>query len=150
MVKEWHPEEFPFGHVSLVGVLEFNQHIVPVLVQNFDLLNVAIVAKKVEQIRYLLLVVVGLRQIFDHQHFRMLATTIMVSASAAAINGSSMRLLVMVTATTAILAAALVVTVSPAETAAARIPTSLWRLLLLRRLRRCLASTCSSTANSTP
>lgn len=51
-------------------MIELNQHIATILIQNFYLLHVAIVAEQVEQIRYLLLVILRLRQVLNHKHPR--------------------------------------------------------------------------------
>lgn len=68
MAEEGNAHELPLGEVGLLGVLELDEHVAPILVQNLYLLDVSVVAEQVEQVRYLLFVVFCLWQVLYHQH----------------------------------------------------------------------------------
>lgn len=66
LAKERHSKQLTLSHVSLVRILKLNQYVVAILVKDFDLLHVAIVAEKIEQVSDLLLIVLRLRQVLNH------------------------------------------------------------------------------------
>lgn len=68
--KERNAHEFPLCEIGLLSVIKLNQHVAAILIQNFNLLHISIVTEQMEKIRYLLLVVLSLRQVLNHEHPR--------------------------------------------------------------------------------
>ena len=66
LAKERDAHQLSLGQVGLLGMLKLNQGIATIFIQDFDFLYIAVVAKQVKQVSYLLLVVFGLRQVLNH------------------------------------------------------------------------------------
>ena len=69
MIEKGNAHELPLGHIGLLRVFKLNEDIATILIQNLYFLNISVVAEKVEQICDLLLIIISIWQILNHEDF---------------------------------------------------------------------------------